>query len=59
MYTYICVHEMHTHTDAHTNMQALSKNGKIYGNGIMVGVQPCIDKVLRTVRAKIKCPKGK
>ena len=25
--------------------QALSKNGKIFGNGIMVGVQPCIDKV--------------
>lgn len=26
-------------------LQALSKNGKVYGNGIMVGVQPCIDKV--------------
>ena len=25
--------------------QALSKNGKVFGNGIMVGVQPCIDKV--------------
>lgn len=25
--------------------QALSKNGKIFGNDIMVGVQPCIDKV--------------
>ena len=28
-------------------LQALSKNGKVYGNGIMVGVQPCIDKVGR------------
>ena len=27
------------------HLQALSKNGKVYGNGIMVGVQPCIDKV--------------
>ena len=26
-------------------MQALSKNGKVFGNGIMVGVQMCIDKV--------------
>lgn len=26
-------------------VQALSKNGKVYGNGIMVGVQQCIDKV--------------
>ena len=26
-------------------MQALSKNGKVYSNGIMIGVQPCIDKV--------------
>ena len=26
-------------------LQALSKNGKVYGNGIMVGVQQCIDKV--------------
>ena len=25
--------------------QALSKNGKVFGNDIMVGVQPCIDKV--------------
>ena len=25
--------------------QALSKNGKIFGSDIMVGVQPCIDKV--------------
>lgn len=24
--------------------KALSKNGKVYGNGIMIGVQPCIDK---------------
>ena len=28
-----------------TDMQALSKNGKVFGNGIMVGVQQCIDKV--------------
>lgn len=27
-------------------MQALSKNGKIFGSDIMVGVQPCIDKVI-------------
>ena len=26
-------------------VQALSKNGKVFGNGIMVGVQQCIDKV--------------
>ena len=30
--------------------QALSKNGKVYGNGIMIGVQPCIDKVSRLCR---------
>ena len=30
---------------AHTTLQALSKNGKVFGNGIMVGVQRCIDKV--------------
>ena len=28
-----------------SSLQALSKNGKVYGNGIMVGVQQCIDKV--------------
>ena len=28
-----------------TYVQALSKNGKVFGNGIMVGVQQCIDKV--------------
>lgn len=28
--------------------QALSKNGKVYGNGIMIGVQPCIDKVCKS-----------
>ena len=27
-------------------MQALSKNGKIFDNGIMIGVKQCIDKVL-------------
>ena len=27
------------------HFQALSKNGKIFGSDIMVGVQPCIDKV--------------
>jgi nuclear pore complex protein Nup53 len=26
--------------------KALSKNGKVYGNGIMIGVQPCIDKAV-------------
>ena len=31
-------------------LQALSKNGKVYGNGIMVGVQPCIDKVSVTLK---------
>lgn len=30
-------------------MQALSKNGKIFGTDIMVGVQPCIDKVSNIV----------
>ena len=25
--------------------KALSKNGKVFGNSIMVGVAPCIDKV--------------
>ena len=29
----------------YVHVQALSKNGKVYGNGIMIGVQPCIDKV--------------
>ena len=28
-------------------MQAMSKNGKIFDNGIMIGVKQCIDKVLR------------
>ena len=34
------VHKIHL-----SSLQALSKNGKVYGNGIMVGVQQCIDKV--------------
>lgn len=34
---------------AHTTLQALSKNGKVFGNGIMVGVQRCIDKVRNRV----------
>ena len=32
-------------------VQALSKNGKVYGNGIMVGVQQCIDKVSLSTRS--------
>ena len=31
-------------------MQALSKNGKVFGNGIMVGVQQCIDKVSENMK---------
>lgn len=31
-------------------LQALSKNGKIFGNGIMVGVQQCIDKVKNDIQ---------
>lgn len=27
------------------SFQALSKNGKVYGSDIMVGVMPCIEKV--------------
>lgn len=26
--------------------QALSKNGKVFGSGVMVGVQQCVDKVI-------------
>ena len=34
-------------------LQALSKNGKVYSNGIMIGVQPCIDKVRLSPRENI------
>ena len=34
-------------------MQALSKNGKVFGNGIMVGVQQCIDKVSDLLNAHV------
>jgi hypothetical protein len=36
------------HLQYQTKLQArkaLSKNGKVYGEGVMVGVQPCIAKV--------------
>lgn len=29
--------------------KALSKDGKVFGDSIMVGVKPCIDKVSRAV----------
>ncbi|XP_064635235.1 nucleoporin NUP35-like [Lineus longissimus] len=36
---------MHLHFQSKIQAKkALSKNGKVFGNGIMVGVQPCIDK---------------
>ena len=34
-------------------LQALSKNGKVFGNGIMVGVQQCIDKVSDLLNAHV------
>ena len=40
-------------SDAFSLFQALSKNGKVYSDGIMVGVQPCIAKV--SVVAAGKC----
>lgn len=33
----------------HYICQALGKNGKVFGNGIMVGVQRCVDKVCMCV----------
>ncbi len=40
VYLIVLIHKRHL-----SSLQALSKNGKVYGNGIMVGVQQCIDKV--------------
>ncbi|XP_064396302.1 nucleoporin NUP35-like isoform X2 [Halichondria panicea] len=36
--------------------KALSKNGKVYGNGIMVGVQQCIDKSVMESRLASSTP---
>lgn len=38
---------MHLHYQSKLQAKkALSKNGKVFGNSIMVGVSPCIDKVI-------------
>lgn len=36
--------------------KALSKDGKVFGDSIMVGVKPCIDKVGFLLLPALVCP---
>lgn len=48
---------MHIHFQSKIQARkALSKNGKVFGTGVMVGVHQCIDKVMFTFISVYRVP---